>query len=189
MREWTRRARWRQAVTERKGGPLPPGRSASRLAAYVYGNILVLASVAVATGHTIETGQAALLVAGTGVTTYIAHVFAELVAHTTVPEAHSEESDTAHARQIMFDELRDAVPIATSAFWPAAILMFGWFGWLPASVAHLLAGAVVVGRIASVQLVAERVRGNKLGFRVLVGGLIAAALAALIVVAKVWVGH
>ncbi|WP_300679400.1 hypothetical protein [Nocardioides sp.] len=177
-------------MTERRDGPLPPERAASRLAAYVYGNILVLASVAVATGHTIENGEAALLVVGTGVTTYVAHVFAELVAHSAVPDSHpAEHAGPERVRESVLDELRDAVPIASSAFFPSFVLMLGWFGWLPTALAALIAGGSVVLRMAAVQLVAERVRGRQLSFRVFVGGLITAGVAAVIVVAKVALGH
>ncbi|MDO9589720.1 MAG: hypothetical protein Q7J04_01080, partial [Microcella sp.] len=47
-----------------------------RLAAYVYGNILVLAAIVVATGKSIVGGEAALLVTATALTTYVAHILA-----------------------------------------------------------------------------------------------------------------
>ncbi|MFT4127410.1 MAG: hypothetical protein QM662_14425 [Gordonia sp. (in: high G+C Gram-positive bacteria)] len=179
---------WRGVLIERKGGPLPPARAAARLAAYLYGNILVLASVVVASAHSIIDGTAALLVLGTGVTTYAAHVFAELIAHGNIPEAHGA-GDSAGLRRILGDELRDAVPIASSAIGPALVLGLGYHALIPTQAAHLVAGAVVVVRIASVPLVTERVRGNAVGPRVLVAGLLTAALAALIVLLKTFLGH
>lgn len=186
-----RRPVWYGIVTTRRGGPLPPHRAASRLSAYVYGNILVLASVAVANGHTIDEGTAALLVVGTGITTYIAHVFADVIAHATIPEGHGQSADTdpGEFRESVLDELRDAVPIVSSASWPAIILALGWLDAVPTQVAQLVAGGIVVIRIASIEIVSERVRGNRLTFRVLVAGLVTAALAAVIVVAKTYVGH
>ena len=89
----------------------------------------------------------------------------------------------------MLDELRDAVPIVSSASWPAIILALGWLDAVPTQVAQLVAGGIVVIRIASIEIVSERVRGNRLTFRVLVAGLVTAALAAVIVVAKTYVGH
>ena len=60
---------------------------------------------------------------------------------------------------------------------------------LPAQWSVLLAGGVIVVRVATIQLVTERVRGNPLTFRTVLGGLATAAVAALIVLAKVFLGH
>ena len=191
-----------RALTERSGGPLPPARAASRLSAYVYGNILVLAAIVASSPDSIDTGHAALLVVGTGVTTYIAHVFAELIAHANIPEAHPETlpethhetlSDAADEARLVaragVGELRDAVPIASSAVWPAIVLAMAWLDWLPSAAAQLVAGAVVVLRIASIAPVVQRVRGNPLSLGMLIAGLATAALAAVIVLLKTVVGY
>ena len=166
---------------------MPAERATARLSAYVYGNILALASIAVATSASINNGSAVALVAGTGATTFIAHIFADVVAHASVSGATGADSaaDKLHVRA----ELRDAVPIASSAAIPALVLVLGWLGVLSSAWAHLLAGGVVVVRIAGLPIVAERIRGNSLSFRVLVAGLLTAGLAAAIVVVKVAVGH
>ncbi|OBA39604.1 hypothetical protein [Gordonia sp. 852002-51296_SCH5728562-b] len=88
----TPRAEWRGILTRRRGDPLPPRRAASRLSAYVYGNIMVLAALVTASAHAVENGEAVWLVLGTGLTTYIAHVFADLVAGSSIPEAHGHDT-------------------------------------------------------------------------------------------------
>ncbi|MGV9858601.1 hypothetical protein ACWDTD_08100 [Gordonia sp. NPDC003425] len=111
-------AGWRGILTERRGGPLPPRRAASRLSAYVYGNILVLAAVVAVSPHDLESGHAFWIVIGTGATTYVAHVFADLVAQGSIPEAHGGSHDSAPTnadRDHVLGELRDAVPIVSSA--------------------------------------------------------------------------
>jgi hypothetical protein len=118
---------WYRHVVSRPRGPLPPERAASRLSAYVYGNILALGPVAFATARTIDDGAAAALVVGTGATTFLAHIFAHFVAHATVA---GHEPSRADQRQHAAEELRDAVPIASSAFAPAVLLMLGWLGVL-----------------------------------------------------------
>ncbi|MGC4935892.1 hypothetical protein ACLQ3C_19680 [Gordonia sp. DT30] len=186
-------------LTERRGGPLPAHRAASRLSAYVYGNILVLAAVVVASGESIYDGHAGLIVVGTGVTTYIAHVFADLLARANIPEAHRADDhhgrhagDDAHrqaARREVFEELRDAVPIASSAIWPAIVLVLGYHGLIPTDAAQLIAGGIIVLRIASIQIVTERVRGNRLDLGMVIAGLVAAGLAGVIVVLKTFLGY
>lgn len=183
----------RAVLVERKGGPLDARRAATRLSAYVYGNILVLGAVVAASTTAIRAGYAPLIVLGTGVTTYIAHVFADLLAHSSIPEAHSDEHGgeipAERQRRLIADELRDAVPIMSSAIWPALALALGYHELIPTEVAALIAGGVVVVRIATVQLVSERVRGNPLRPSMFVGGLVTAAVAALIVLLKTLVGH
>lgn len=175
-------------LVSRADGPLPPTRAAARLSAYVYGNILVLAAVAASTSNSIEHGSATVLVLATAATTYLAHVFADLVASSQIPEAHGDAS-AEQRRAETVEELRDAVPILSSGTFPAAMLTLGWLSVLPPQWAMLLAGGAVVIRIATIQTVAQRVRGNPLTFRVFLGGLATAAVAALIVLAKVLLGH
>lgn len=204
----TPRAEWRGILTRRRGGPLAPDRAASRLSAYVYGNILVLAALVTASAHAVENGDAVWLILGTGLTTYIAHVFADLVAGGSIPEAHShgasaqgggthdeEHPGSEHSptdddvRTHIRHELRDATPIISSAILPAIALALGWAGVLPTAWAHGIAGAVVVLRIASVPIVVERVRGNEVSLRVIIAGILTAALAAVVVLLKVLLAH
>lgn len=175
-------------LATRPGGPLPPARAAARLAAYVYGNILVLTAVVAATPESIDDGGAFLLVLATASTTFVAHLFAEFVARSSIPE--SVHGTTASERkQSAFAETRDAVPIASSGTAPAIILALAWLWILPAFWAQLIAGGVGVFRIATLPLIVERLRGRTLSFRVLVAGLGFAAVAAVIVVIKVYTSH
>ncbi|MGW0037677.1 hypothetical protein [Gordonia sp. NPDC003376] len=177
------RPTWFRKLTERRGGALPRHRATSRLSAYVYGNILVLAAVVVATTHTITDGTAALIVLATGATTYIAHVFAQLVGDASIPP-ESGRPDGATVRRTARHELRDALPIVSSAVWPAVVLALGYHDLFPTRLTQLVAGSIVVVRIASLQIVAQRVQGNPLGFRVVAAGLFTALVAAVIVVIK-----
>lgn len=184
----TARTGLHRRLVARRDGPLTPERASARLSAYVYGNILTLAAVAATSQHAIETGTAALLVVGTTVTTFLAHVFAEFVANSTIPEASAHHSES-QRRSAARTEFRDALPIASSGSLPAVILALAWLEVLPAWWAQLGAGAVVVVRIAMVRTVTERIRGNPPSFRVFLGGLAIAAVAAAIVLLKVAVGH
>ncbi|WP_457539972.1 hypothetical protein [Williamsia sp. R60] len=177
-----------QRLVRRNAGPLTAARASARLSAYVYGNVLTLAAVVAAGQHTIETGAAALFVVGTTVTTLLAHVFAQFVATSNIPEAHPHVSESERG-SFARAEIRDAIPIASSGAFPALILALAWLDVLPAWWAQLGAGAVVVVRIAMVRTATERLRGSPPSFRVFLGGLTTAAVAAVIVLLKVLIGH
>lgn len=178
---------YRLAAT-RPTGPLPPMRAAARLAAYVYGNILVLTAVVAATPDAIDDGGAVLLVLTTATTTFVAHVFAEVVARSSIPEAVHGSTES-EKKQSVLDEIRDAVPIASSGLFPAVVLALAWLWILPGFWAQLIAGGVGVFRIATLPIVAERLRGRPLTFRVLIAGLSTAVIAAVIVLVKVYTSH
>lgn len=112
-----------QRVVKRREGPLSPERAARRMSAYIYGNILVVAAVVGVGAEAIEDGRAVLLVLGTTVTTYFAHVYSEAIAHSL--------TTTGGARSDFSDELRDGVPIVSSGTVPVISLLLGYLGYLP----------------------------------------------------------
>lgn len=177
-----------ERLATRRAGPLPPARAAARLSAYVYGNILVLTAVVAASPASIDDGAAFVLVLATTVTTFLAHVFAEVVARSNIPESVHGSTES-EKKESVLDEIRDAVPIASSGTVPSAILALAWLWILPTFWAQLIAGGVVVFRIATLQIVARRLRGKPLTFAVFVAGLATAAVAAVIVFAKVYFAH
>lgn len=166
-------------VTTRKGGLLPRHRASARLSAYVYGNILVMTVVVAASPGSIGGGSAALLVLGTTVTTFLAHVFADAVAAGTV------DDDAVDMRA----ELRDTVPIASSGVAPSFLLALAWLDVLPGALAQAAAGALVTLRIASIPVVAERLRGRSPSFRLVLAGIGTAVIAAVVVAVKVNLTH
>ena len=101
---------------------MSPARAARRLSAYVYGNILVLAAVAASTPDSIEHGTAAVLVLATAGTTFLAHVFADFVAGSRIPEVYGDATEE-QRRFTALEELRDAVPILSSGTFPALMLV------------------------------------------------------------------
>ncbi len=168
-------------VTSRKEGPLPPRRAARRIAAYIYGNVLVLAAVVAATSDAIEDGRAVLIVLGTTVSTYLAHIYAEAIAHSVTDTGETEHFP---------DELRDAVPILSSGSVPVMALLLCWLDLLPAEVSQIIAGGVIVVRLASVGVLIERLHGNRPSWRMFTIGLVSASIGAVIVLIKVFfVGH
>ncbi|TXR51655.1 hypothetical protein [Quadrisphaera setariae] len=124
----------------------------SRVSAYVYGNVLVLAAVVGCSPEYVHDGSAVVVVLATTVTTYLAHV----VAHRTGGGVgrHREEAEL-HLRA----ELRDATPIVTSGVLPALVLLVSALaGWreTPAALAQLVAALVPVVRLAATGSVTSR---------------------------------
>jgi hypothetical protein len=153
-----------------------------RLAAYVYGNILVLAAIVVATGKSIQGGEAALIVAATALTTYVAHILAHTVGQQLGRERHAHRPHVRH-------EMRDALPILVSGVVPAVILLIATLDSVPTQLAQLVAAVWVVGRIALIGFLVERLSGRRPTWRTLSGGLILAIACALVVVLKVLFAH
>ncbi|MCX6470184.1 MAG: hypothetical protein NTW76_12830 [Corynebacteriales bacterium] len=178
----------RRRFLDRAAGPLSPERASARLSAYIYGTLLALAAVVVVGPAAIENGSAVLVVLGTTATTFLAHVFAEIVAGHSIPEAtaHLEEP---MRRRLALEELRDAVPIASAGAFPAFFLALGWLDVLNPTWALVLAGAGPILRMALVEIMIQRVRGQRATLRVLLGGIATAVVAAAIVAVKVILTH
>lgn len=166
----------------------PPGEELSlerqrlRLAAYVYGNILVLAAVVLATGKSIVGGEAAVLVGVTALTTYVAHILAHAVGQQLGRERNAHRSHVRH-------EIRDAVPILVSGVVPAVILLVASLSIVPTQLAQLTAAVWVIGRIALIGFLIERLSGRAATWRTLSGGVVLALACAVVVVLKVLFGH
>ncbi|MBY6314127.1 MULTISPECIES: hypothetical protein [Nocardiaceae] len=169
----------RHRLTTRHGGTMSPERASRRLSAYVYGNVLVLAAVAAAPLGYVEDGTAALLVLGTGVSTFLAHIFADTVAASAI---------RAERRHVL-EELRDSVPIASSAAVPAALLAVATTDLVSAALAQALSAGLIALRVSGIPVVAARLRGSAVSFRVVVAGVVLAVVAAVVVAVKIVLTH
>jgi hypothetical protein len=132
---------------------LPVERVRSRVGAYIYGNILVLAAILATSPENIAHWTAVIFVVATTATTFLAHV----VAH-RIGQAIGRTDDEA-LRLHLAQEARDAVPIMTSGTAPAVLLALASVGWLPPELAQLLAEAVVVLRLAGMGIIVRRISG------------------------------
>jgi hypothetical protein len=178
---------WLVALTTRRGELLPVDRASARVSAFAYGNILVLSVVIAAGPGVIEDGSAALLVAGTTVSTYFAHMFADWLAH-GVQEA-AEDSGAGKVHMDFRAALRDAVPIISSGTLPVIFLALGHFEVIPAPAAQLCAAGGIILRLGVLGLVIERVQSTKVSWRPLAAGVAVAVIAALVTVTKVVLTH
>src|SRR5918995_6378367 len=96
---------------------LPVERVRSRVGAYIYGNILVLAAILATSPESIAHWTAVIFVVATTATTFLAHV----VAHRIGQAIGRTDDET--LRVHLAQEARDAVPIMTSGTGPAVLLV------------------------------------------------------------------
>ena len=169
-----------RAVAHRAG--FDSSRAESRVSAYVYGNVLVLAAVVGASPAAVGSGTAVVLVAGTVLSTYVAHVLAHSIGSLLGAAGDSDRSAVAQ-------QLRDAVPILSSGVTPAVFLAASALGWLPGLLGQSLASAVLLLRIAGTGLVYRRLRADVSPGSALCVGCLAAGVAALVVVLKLTLTH
>lgn len=160
--------------------PLTPESAASRISAYVYGNILVLAALVPITNSPEYIGIA--IVVGTALSTFIAHVFADSV-------AQSVRSGEQLSRDERLAELRNAVPILSSAVLPCVILLTAWLGWFEPRTAHLLAEVTVLIRIGSTVFVVRRLQNRPPTHRTVMAAIGVALVATVVVAVKVALTH
>lgn len=162
--------------------PLEVADAARRTTAYVYGNVLVLAALAVVSPEDVSTGRGFWLVIGTAVSTFVAHVFAEAMGDQV---KHPEPISTRTVLRLA----RESFPVLTSGVLPAAILLVGWWGWLEPDPAVLLADAVVLLRIAGTGVVVARLRDQRSSVRIFAAGIGLAVVGAAISGLKVYLTH
>jgi hypothetical protein len=161
---------------------LPREDRASRISAYVYGNIIVFATLVPLTEDEVNEGHALWVTLGVAFTTYLAHVFAELVGRQSRTDDHLVWDEFRH-------ELRDSVPVLTSGLVPAALLAAAWLDLLPATATLVAAEIFLLLRLAAVGFAIERIRGEVPSFRTFGVGIVLAVVAGGIAVLKAFLGH
>ncbi len=156
-----------------------PHRAESRVSAYVYGTVLVLAAVVGVYPEAVASGAGALVVVGTVVSTFLAHVLAHTVG------ALVTGGEDRELRQAV----RDATPILSSGALPAVLLWLGATGTLSEAWAQSLAAAVGLVRVAGIGVVHRRLQADVPLGRAVAVGAVAAAVALLVVVVKLTLTH
>jgi hypothetical protein len=155
----------------------------SRVSAYVYGNIFVLAALFATSPESIAHWSAVVIVVATSATTFFAHV----VAH-NIGQAIGRPDDVALRAQLA-REARDAVPIMTSGTVPAVLLALGAVGWLSPWLSQLLAEAYVVVRLAGTGIVVRRLSDAASGRGGFWSGLALAGIGVVIAALKQILTH
>ncbi|MGO3886456.1 MAG: hypothetical protein ACTJHU_09170 [Mycetocola sp.] len=156
--------------------------SASRITAYVYGNIVVLATLVPLGQAEAEQGRSFAIVLGVSFATFLAHVFAESA-------GRRARRDTRLSRSDFRSELRDSAPVLSSGLVPALVLAIAWLTGFPGLAAQLIAEAYVVLRLAFTGVIIQRIRGEASSIRTIIAGVVLALVGAGISLVKVMLGH
>ena len=159
---------------------LTPRRADNRMSAYVYGDILVLAATAGVYDSAIRSGEALWVVLGTVVSTYIAHVVADVVG--AVFGGH-------HVKLAVRDELRDSVPIVSAGLPPLILFGAAALGWLTPEWAQAIAAALLVIRLGAIGVVYHHLTAPIGWARAAWFGLLVAGVATLAVAVKLVLTH
>ncbi|WP_336082223.1 hypothetical protein [Nocardia sp. SSK8] len=160
--------------------PLDRRNAASRISAYIYGNILILAALIPVSPSAENVGI--LVVLGTAASTFVAHTFAENVGRSV----RTDQSPTGLER---WTDLRDSLPILSSAVLPCVILAAAAFGWLEPRTAQVLAEAVMLIRIGGIVFVIRRLQGVRPDRSTLAAAVLLTCVATTIVAIKVALTH
>lgn len=150
------------------------------MSAYVYGDVLVMAATAGVSTDEIRTGRAVLIVLGTVLSTYLAHVLADTVG--AVFAGHG-------SADLIRAELRDSLPVLSAGLPSFALLGAAAIGWPGALWAQALASAVLIGRLAGIGLVYSRLHSDvstRTGVRF---GAAVALIAAVVIAIKLLLTH
>lgn len=163
----------------------PSGRrqaKGERLGGYIYGTIVVLASVvAGAKAYQHHLGHVAALVLITTVVFWLAHVYAHAIAHSVGHEQHL-------SRGILLDIARHESSIIEAAALPIAALLLGRFGIVSEHTALWLAVACGLGVLVTTGFAFARAEGlGRLTTFVIVA--VNLGLGVALVGLKLWVSH
>ena len=133
------------------------------MSAYVYGNVLVMATLISLEPGDLRGPTAVLYVLGVGATTYLAHLVGD-GAGRRVREGRSIQWPEVRR------EIRDTLPIGTAATVPAAILLPAWAGPADARVALALAIGATCVRLALLGSAVEWFSGERSSTRLFLAG-------------------
>ena len=130
----------------------------------------------------LQHAHALVVVAGTGVSTFVAHVLAETVGARVRADAEVGWSALA-------EEARHAVPIVSATTIPVALLALALPGWLSAPWALGAALAATLLRLAGLGWLVSHLRGEPASWRTFTAGIVLAAVAAGAALLKVALTH
>ncbi|MFD4352482.1 hypothetical protein ACFWPX_07980 [Nocardia sp. NPDC058518] len=160
--------------------PLDRRNAASRITAYIYGNVLILAALIPVSPSAEDVGIAVVL--GTALSTFIAHAFAESVGQ-SVRQSYSPSTSQ------RWTDLRDSRPILSSAVLPCVILAGAAVGWIEPRTAQVLAEVAMLVRIAGIVFVIRRLQGERPDRSTLLGAVVLGCAATTVVAVKVILTH
>ena len=155
---------------------------ATRVSAYVYGDVLVLSALVALHPEDLEGTTGLAYVLGTTVSTYVAHLLAEAVGGSIRSRSRVPPPPVRH-------ELRDAVPIASAGPGPALLMAASLAGLCSATAALTLAIGITVVRLAALGWVVGYVRGAPPSVRTFLAGVLLAVAGVAVALLKWQLTH
>jgi hypothetical protein len=129
---------------------LPRERLAELVSAAAYGSALVLAALSVIGVSEVSVGHGAELVAGVGVATWIAHLFAEVLGeHVRAPQPVGWSK--------VKRAMADGSPILVASILPALVLLLGRLDVMSPRAARVIAIVITIGQLLAVGILVARV--------------------------------
>jgi hypothetical protein len=129
---------------------IPRERLAELVSAASYGTVLVLAALSVISVSDVALGHGTELVAGVGMATFLAHLFAELLGDHVRHDEPLSAAETSRA-------LLDGSPILLASVLPAVALALGRLDVVSGTTARVLAMAVAVLQLVAIGAYVGRV--------------------------------
>lgn len=164
-----------------------PAQAARQLTAFTYGTVLTLAALVVLSLEEIESGVAVVVVAGVAVSTFVAHLFADVVG-SSLEAGHDADADGKQGPGVA-TLLRSSLPIVTAAAAPLAFLAAAALDVIGPTPALRLAEIYCLGRLALTGFFVARYQGRPATGATWIGGGLLAALGVGVVLVKVLLGH
>jgi hypothetical protein len=175
------RGEWRNRH-RRHREPLDPEDAASRITAYVYGNILVMTALIALDPPDLLGSKAVAYVLGTGLSTFVAHLVAEMAGFGFRTERQMTLADVRH-------EARGSVPVISATVIPILLSLAALWGWLDPTLALRLAIAVTVVRLGTFGWVAGHLKGRKAPANAFVLGIALALAGTVAAIVKFWLTY
>ena len=122
---------------------MPRERLAEVVSAAGYGSVLVLAALSVIGVSEVALGHGSELVAGVGLATWLAHIFAELLG------GHARHPEPLHRSEVV-RSLVDGSPILAATVLPAIVLGFGRLDLMSDTTARIAAITVAILQLLAI---------------------------------------
>jgi hypothetical protein len=156
-------------------------RVAERVSAASYGSVLVIAALSVVGVSDVALGHGAELVAGVGAATWVAHLFAELLAN------HVRHHEPLHRSEVARAAI-DGSPIMAATALPALALLLGRVDLLADSTARVVAIVIAVLQLLAIGAFVARVAVARPATRWMFAATVA-GIGVAVVATTVLLGH
>jgi hypothetical protein len=160
---------------------IPVERLAALVASAAYGTVLVLATLSVIGAIRLSVGYGADLIAGVGIATWIAHIYAELLGRHVDRHRPLERSEVGRT-------MIDGCPILASPILPACALLLGKLDAISQTSARTAAIVVAIVQLLAIGFLVGRVAPARRS-AVWIFAAVTVGIGIVVVALTTWLGH